>query len=113
MLGDKPFKLITDHEALQYAFKKNDLHGRLDRWLDFLADYKFKVVYRPGAENGAADFPSRVDDRFSETSTDEIVGPVFCSGDYSGVEDDLQALAAYLSGKPSVIDDPYKRRGMK
>ncbi len=46
LLADKPFQLVTDHQALQYAFKKKDVHGRLARWLDLLAEYEFEVVYR-------------------------------------------------------------------
>ena len=32
LLSTQKFKLITDHQALQYAFKKKEFHGRLDRW---------------------------------------------------------------------------------
>lgn len=38
LLSNIPFTLITDHQALRYAFQKNDVHGRLARWLDFLAE---------------------------------------------------------------------------
>ena len=41
---------------MQYAFRKKDIHGRLARWHDFLAEYDFKVTYRPGVRNGAANF---------------------------------------------------------
>lgn len=37
LLSSKPFKFLTDHESLAYAFKKNDVHGRLAGWMDFLA----------------------------------------------------------------------------
>ena len=60
LLSSDPFTLVTDHPSLQYAFKKKDIHGRLARWLDFLAEYDFKVTYRPGVRNGAADFLSRI-----------------------------------------------------
>ncbi len=42
-----------------------------------------------------------------------MVGTVVCPEDYSGLEEELQALALYLTGKPFHITDPYKRRGMK
>lgn len=38
LLSSKPFKVVTDHQALSYVFRKNDIHGRLARWLDFLAE---------------------------------------------------------------------------
>ena len=59
LLSNKKFKLLTDHQALKYAFKKKDVHGRLARWLDFLAEYNFDIEYRPGEENGPADYLSR------------------------------------------------------
>lgn len=59
LLSAETFRLITDHQALKYAFQKKDVHGRLARWLDLLAEYNFEVVYRPGRENSAADFLSR------------------------------------------------------
>lgn len=36
-------------------FDKKDVHGRLDRWLEFMAEYYIKIEYRAGSENGAAD----------------------------------------------------------
>lgn len=38
LLSTEPFKLITDDQALREAFRKHDIHGRLARWLDFLAE---------------------------------------------------------------------------
>ena len=61
-LSDVPFVVVTDHQALSYAFKKKDIHGRLARWMDFLAEYEFTVQYRPLTENTAADFLSRQTD---------------------------------------------------
>lgn len=60
LLSDKEFTLFTDHQALKYAFTKPDVHGRFARWLDFLAEYNFKIEYKPGEENGPADFLSRL-----------------------------------------------------
>ena len=59
LLSAEPFTLVTDHQALQYAFKRKNVHGRLARWLDTLAEYEFTIQYRPGILNGAADYLSR------------------------------------------------------
>ena len=37
LISSIPLTLINDHQALGYAFRKNDIHGRLGRWLEFLA----------------------------------------------------------------------------
>lgn len=59
MLSTQWFQLITDHQDLQYAFKKIDVHGRVTRWLEFLSDYDFTIRYKPGASSRATDFLSR------------------------------------------------------
>lgn len=43
LLSTSHFTLITDHQTLQYAFKKIIIHGRRARWIDFLAEYDFKI----------------------------------------------------------------------
>ena len=45
LLASRPLKLVTDHQALSYAFRKKDIHGRLARRLDFLAENYFTVEY--------------------------------------------------------------------
>ncbi len=48
--------LLTDHQALQHTFNNKEPHGRVARWLCFLAVYDFEVQYRRGKSNGNADF---------------------------------------------------------
>ena len=60
LLSTQRFLLITDHQSLQYALKKKDMHGRLARWMEFLAQYDFEVKYRAGGKKGAANFLSRL-----------------------------------------------------
>lgn len=50
-----------DRQALKAAFARKDIHGRLARWLDFLAEYDFKLRYRSDASNKAAGFLFRID----------------------------------------------------
>ena len=58
-LLSETFLLSTDHQALRHAFQKNDVHVRLARWLDLLAEYDFRIVCRPGEANRADDYLSR------------------------------------------------------
>lgn len=71
--------LITDHQALQYGFKKKGVHGRLAGWMDFLAEYEFDIKYRPGAKNGVADFLPRVERGDIGPSPYEDEGDLVCS----------------------------------
>ncbi|KAI5151822.1 hypothetical protein ENBRE01_2411 [Enteropsectra breve] len=57
LLG-KEFTLKTDHRALSYLWKTENLEGRLMRWSLKLQDYKFKIEYIKG-ETNAADILSR------------------------------------------------------
>ena len=58
ILGSK-FTVITDHNALKALKEKVQLDGRLAQWADFLMEFDFDVVYRPGKENLVADNLSR------------------------------------------------------
>lgn len=46
LLSDKTFTVITDHKALEEVFNRKDIHGRLARWMDFIAENKFSIRYR-------------------------------------------------------------------
>ncbi|CDF36681.1 unnamed protein product [Chondrus crispus] len=60
ILSTQKCMLGTDHQALRYAFQKKDIHGRLATWMEFLAEYEFKVQYRPGNKNKAVDALNRL-----------------------------------------------------
>lgn len=43
LLPEKHFSVITDHKALEHAFKRRYMHGTLAHWMDFIAEYKFSI----------------------------------------------------------------------
>jgi len=55
------FQIIvyTDHKNLEYFATTKVLNRRQARWAQELAGYDFKIVYRPGTENGKSDALSR------------------------------------------------------
>ena len=57
MRGNK-FKIITDHKALTYIWKKPRPPLRIERWGLCLQPYCCTIVYRPG-KNNTADYMSR------------------------------------------------------
>lgn len=61
-LHGSPFTLtvISDHSALNGLLKSKQPTGILARWIEILAEYDFKIVYRPGRVNESADFLSRL-----------------------------------------------------
>lgn len=59
LLSLRAFQLLTDHLALRFSLARYKVHGRLARWLDFLAEYGFHIEYESGSSNEAADSLSR------------------------------------------------------
>ena len=60
-LQPRKFLLFTDHRALQWMLSMDGktTNQRVMRWIMFLQDYSFDVLYRKGRDNANADFLSR------------------------------------------------------
>lgn len=56
-----PFSSTTDSQALNYFFKRKEVHGRLARWLYILAEFDLKIEYRSGQENIVAHYLSHTE----------------------------------------------------
>ena len=54
------FLLFTDHQCLQKICKIGETKPRIQRWMEFLSAYNFRLSYRRGQENANADFLSRL-----------------------------------------------------
>ena len=59
-LAGQKFTVVTDHYSLQYLRTQPQLSKRQARWLDFIAEFNFEVVHKPGKSNVVADALSRV-----------------------------------------------------
>jgi hypothetical protein len=55
-----PATILTDHKNLEYFSEKRLLSDRQVRYSERLSKFKVEIVYRPGAQNGAADALSRI-----------------------------------------------------
>jgi len=62
-LAGAPCTVRSDHAALQWLRTFKNPTGKLARWLERLAPYKFQVVYEKGTNIGHADALSRRPDR--------------------------------------------------
>lgn len=56
-LTQQEFEIRTDHQSLQWLNKSENV--RLQRWALELMQYQYRIVYKKGAHNEAADFCSR------------------------------------------------------
>ena len=54
-----PFLVYTDNNPLTYVLTSAKLNAVGQRWVNELADFNFKIKYKPGKENIDADFLSR------------------------------------------------------
>ena len=54
------FLIFTDHECLQQISKIGENKPRIQRWMEFLSAYNYRLSYRRGRENANADFLSRL-----------------------------------------------------
>jgi hypothetical protein len=51
--------VLSDHSALRYLFSTKELNDQWARHLDFLANFKVKIEYRPGSQQKISDYLSR------------------------------------------------------
>jgi len=49
------FRVFSDHKSLKYLFDQKELNMRQRRWMEFLKDYDFELLYHPGKANVVAD----------------------------------------------------------
>ena len=52
------FLVFTDHQCLQQICKIGETKPRIQRWMEFLSAYNFRLSYRRGQENANSDFLS-------------------------------------------------------
>ena len=66
--------IFTDHKNLLQFTTTKKLNRRQVRWSEQLGQYKFKILYTPGKDNGRADALSRRQDLME--GKDEIIAPI-------------------------------------
>ncbi|SLM41551.1 retrotransposon nucleocapsid protein [Lasallia pustulata] len=54
-----PIKVITDHRNLEYFMSTKQLSRCQARWSEFLSQFNFKIVYRPGKQGAKPDALTR------------------------------------------------------
>ena len=54
------FLIFADHECLQQISKIGERKPRIQRWMEFLSAYNYRLSYRRGRDSANADFLSRL-----------------------------------------------------
>ena len=71
-LSCSKFTIYTDYKNLVYFTTIKVLNRRQVRWLEMLGEYKFRILYTPGKDNGRADALSRRSDLAGEKTINEF-----------------------------------------
>lgn len=66
--SEDPIQVLSDHKNLQHFMSFKQLNARQARWAEFLADFNFKITYRPGKQSTKPDSLTR---RVGDLLTDE------------------------------------------
>ena len=56
---DKPIKVYTDHKNLEHFMTTKQLNRRQASWAEFLSEFNFKIMYRPGKQGEKPDTLTR------------------------------------------------------
>ena len=48
------FQVFSDHKSLKYLFDQKELNMRQHRWMEYLKDCDFELLYHPGKTNVVA-----------------------------------------------------------
>lgn len=102
----KPLKIVINQKVLKAAFAREDIHGHLAWWLEFLAEYDFEIQYIKGVLNKSTDFLSRL-------LQGKADGHEIDEGDWVGtmmVEDDMEIIAPHLD--PTLQDVAPHQAGL-
>jgi len=108
-------KVMTDHQALKYITTQPHLDDQQNRWMGFLQQFDFEIVYRPGAQNTAADALSRSPQFLSALSTSGLDASVVAKFE-SGYKSDaffnkvVQALTTDDAPNPDVVSVKHRYR---
>lgn len=66
------FDIVTDHKNLQTFATTKQLSPRHMRWSEFLSQFNFRIVYRPGAANARPDALSRKPEHLPDDGDDRL-----------------------------------------
>ena len=66
------FSARTDHNSLKWLHNFREPEGQAARWLEFLSEYNFHVLHRPGVQHRNADALSHPCKQCGETQDQEV-----------------------------------------
>jgi len=105
------FTVYTDHKNLEYFATTKVLSRRQARWAEFLSEFWFKVVYRPGHLNAKADILSRRRDDADKEGGEIPPRSLFKPGQWVVNSAHIASIRAFVL--PPTIEERLKAAGSK
>jgi hypothetical protein len=105
------FTVFTDHKNLEYFATTKVLSRRQARWAEFLSEFWFKVVYRPGHLNTKADVLSRRRDYTDKEGGEPSPRSLFKPGQWVVDSAHIASIRAYAL--PATIEDKLRALGLQ
>lgn len=68
---EDPIKILTDHKNLEYFMSTKQLNRRQARWAEFLAEFNFRITYRPEKQGMKSDSLTRRSGDLSQNKGDD------------------------------------------
>lgn len=66
---EAPTLILTDHKDLEHFTTTKKINRRQARWNEFLTEFDFKIIFRPGKQGGKPDALTRIySDRPTESA---------------------------------------------
>ena len=72
----REFTIRTDHSSLTWLLRFKEPQGQLARWLEYIFQFKFRIIHRPGKKHGNADALSRAPTLYEESWCEEYLAGI-------------------------------------
>ena len=109
-LYNAEFTVVTDHNPLVYLNNLTIHSNRLTKWRLRLAEFKFTVKYKKGAENVNADSLSRVE-MSPEVPVDENISSLFEEEEHGGLVKEIRLKQREDPEVACLVEEAEKRGG--
>ena len=108
------FDVYTDNNPLTYILSSAKLDATRQRWVADLADFTFKIHYKPGKQNAAADTLSRMPLDIQDLSSDfqEVEGSVELAAYIKMIDADTHVQDCIAYCNPAVLEEEEKHNDL-
>ena len=99
--------VYSDHKNLEYFMSTKQLNRRQARWAEFLSQFKFKIIYRPGVQGTKPDSLTRLSKDLPQSDDDPRVAhqrQTILTEDRLQAEDS-KATSAAMTVESSIYDE--------